>query len=68
MALREYIYAKILTMASTKDLQDKLKKRSEEIFKDGPDFDEPQYTGDPSKIFDEDDTPKNKNDNFKHSS
>ncbi|WP_444910412.1 hypothetical protein [Microbulbifer sp. TRSA005] len=55
-------------MASTKDLQYKLKKRSEEIFKDGPDFDEPQYTGDPSKIFDEDDTPKNKDDNFKHSS
>ncbi|WP_444939088.1 hypothetical protein [Microbulbifer sp. JMSA002] len=43
-----------------KDLQDKLKKRSEEIFKNGPDFDEPQYTGDPSKVFDEDDKPSDK--------
>ncbi|MFA0812011.1 hypothetical protein [Microbulbifer epialgicus] len=39
-----------------KDIQDKLKKRSEEIFKDGPDFDEPQYTGDPSKVFEEDES------------
>ncbi|WP_444910286.1 hypothetical protein [Microbulbifer sp. TRSA005] len=39
-----------------KDLQEKLKKRSEEIFKDGPDFDEPQYTGDPSKVFEEDES------------
>lgn len=40
-----------------KEIQEKLKKRSQEIFNDGPDFDEPQYTGDPSKIFDEEDEP-----------
>ncbi|WP_226646338.1 hypothetical protein [Microbulbifer variabilis] len=39
-----------------KDLQDRLKKRSEEIFKNGPDFDEPQYTGDPSRVFEEDES------------
>ena len=38
-----------------KDIQEKLKKRSEEIFENGPDFDEPQHTGDPSKIFEDDD-------------
>ncbi|WP_444931172.1 hypothetical protein ACJJIF_05145 [Microbulbifer sp. SSSA002] len=37
-----------------KEIQGKLKKRSEEIFKNGPDFDEPQSTGDPSRIFEED--------------
>lgn len=38
-----------------KEIQEKLKKRSEEIFENGADFDEPQHTGDPSKIFEEDD-------------
>jgi hypothetical protein len=38
-----------------KEIQEKLKKRSQEIFSEGPDFDEPQYTGEPSKIFDEED-------------
>ena len=37
-----------------KEIQEKLKKRSEEIFENGPDFDEPQHTGDPSKVFEDD--------------
>lgn len=36
------------------DLQEKLKKRSEEIFQNGPDFDEPQSSGDPNRTFEED--------------
>ena len=40
-----------------KEIQEKLKKRSEEIFENGPDFDEPQHIGDPSKIFEDDDEP-----------
>ena len=38
-----------------KEIQEKLKKRSEEIFENGPDFDEPKHTGDPSKILQDDD-------------
>jgi hypothetical protein len=37
-----------------KELQEKLKKRSQEIFRDGPDFDEPQATGNPHKALEED--------------
>lgn len=37
-----------------KEIREKLNKRSEEIFDRGPDFDEPQHTGDPSKIFEDD--------------
>ena len=37
-----------------KEIQEKLKKRSQEIFKDGPDFDEPQNTGNPNKFIVED--------------
>ena len=39
-----------------KEIQEKLKTCSEEIFENGPDFDEPQNTGDPSKIFEDDET------------
>jgi hypothetical protein len=42
-----------------KEIREKLKKRSEEIFDRGPDFDEPQYTGDPSKIFEDDEAGEN---------
>ena len=38
-----------------KEIPEKLKKRSEEIFENGPDLDEPQHTGDPSRIFEDDD-------------
>ena len=38
------------------EIQENLKRRSEEIFMNGPDFDEPQHTGDPSKIFEDDET------------
>jgi hypothetical protein len=38
-----------------KEIQAKLKKRSEEIFENSPGSDEPQHTGDPSKIFEDDD-------------
>ena len=38
-----------------KEIQENLKKRSEKIIENGPDFDEPQHTGDPSKIFEDDD-------------
>ena len=38
-----------------KEIQEKLKKRSEEIFENGLDFNEPQHTGDPSKILEDDD-------------
>jgi hypothetical protein len=36
-----------------KEIQEKLKKRSEEIFENGPDFEGPQHTGNPSKIFED---------------
>jgi len=36
-----------------KATQDKLKKRSEELFINGPAFDEPPVTGDPDKILDQ---------------
>jgi hypothetical protein len=36
------------------EIQEKLKNRSEEMFANGPDFDEPQYIGGPSKIFEDD--------------
>ena len=39
-----------------KEIQENLKKRSEKIIENGPDFDEPQHTGDPSKIFEDDET------------
>jgi len=36
-----------------KATQDRLKKRSEGLFKNGPVFDEPAVTGDPDKILDQ---------------
>ena len=39
-----------------KEIHEQLKNRSEKIFENGPDFDEPQNIGDPSKIFEDDDT------------
>ncbi len=41
-----------------KELQEKLKKRSEEIFESGPDFDEPQTTGDPYRALEDDEEKK----------
>lgn len=37
-----------------KEIQENLKRRSEEVFENGPAFDEPLHTGDPSKLFEDD--------------
>lgn len=37
-----------------KEIQEKLKKRSEEVFQVGPDCNEPQATGNPHKALEED--------------
>jgi hypothetical protein len=44
-------------------MQEKLKKRSEELFRNGPDFDEPQSTGNPDKIFEDDEEDSKENSN-----
>lgn len=46
-----------------KEMQEKLKKRSEELFRNGPDFDEPQSTGNPDKIFEDDEKDSKENSN-----
>ena len=42
--------------------QEKLKKRAEDLLSNSPDEDEPQCTGNPEKIFEEDEIDKKKAD------